>query len=662
MASKNESWGLEIGATAIKALKMERVDDTSVRMVDFAVVQHPKVLSTPGVEANEVIRLGLQQLVGQVDLTKGSLAISVPGQSAFARFCKLPPVEPKKVPDIVRFEAMQQIPVPLEEVEWDFQTFVATDSPDVGVGIFAMRKDNLKDRLQLLADFGLTPDVVTLSPLAVYNAMAWDLEFAVNTPGTIIVDIGTASTDIVIAEPGRMWVRTFPMGGHQFTEALVQAFNLSYPKAEKLKREAEQTEHARRVFQEMRPVFTDLATEIQRSIGYYQSLHKDAKLTRVIGVGSTFRLPGLRKYFKQQLGLEVYRVEEFKRIKPPENTSTERTTAFNDLSLNMCTSYGLCLQALGLNACGGNLMPVSVMRDTAWKGKVPLFATAAALAVAGSAAFFARPVIDSMKVKDRPIDKIVGEALALANTQKKEAEAAGVVGGAKPDFAVANLIDVTSRRDFYPHIVNDVGLMMAAANAKQGAKPGAPVFDLASLATTYEAPDEKGTDDLAKKPKVRCVLELNTDIPEARRFAQDAVAKWLRDNEKRDGVPYRIVLMDESLAVREGDGPAPGMNEGPAAGPSPAVPSAPPVDERGSGRGRMARPGSGPGPMPPPGRSGMGAPPPVAPPDGGTVMSGDDQAAQGELERLSPVSVDQRARGRMTVHIEWLAVEEGSAK
>ena len=45
-----------------------------------------------------------------------------------------------------------------------------------------------------------------------------------------------------------------------------------------------------------------------------------------------------------------------------------------------------------------------------------------------------------------------------------------------------------------------------------------------------------------------------------------------------------------------------------------------------------------------------------------TTLTGDDQAAQGELERLSPVSVDQRARGRMTVHIEWLAVEEGSAK
>ena len=79
MASKNEYWGLEIGASAIKALKVERLDETSVRMLDFAVVQHPKVLSTPDVKADEVIRLSLQQLTAQYDLTKGGLAVSVPG-------------------------------------------------------------------------------------------------------------------------------------------------------------------------------------------------------------------------------------------------------------------------------------------------------------------------------------------------------------------------------------------------------------------------------------------------------------------------------------------------------------------------------------------------------------------------------------------------------
>ena len=49
------------------------------------------------------------------------VAISVPGQSGLARFVKLPPVEEKKIADIVRFEAKQQIPFHLDEVVWDFQ-------------------------------------------------------------------------------------------------------------------------------------------------------------------------------------------------------------------------------------------------------------------------------------------------------------------------------------------------------------------------------------------------------------------------------------------------------------------------------------------------------------------------------------------------------------
>ena len=75
---------------------------------------------------------------------------------------------------------------------------------------------------------------------------------------------------------------------------------------------------------------TDLAQDIQRSIGYYQSLNKDAQLTRLIGVGSTFRLPGLRKYLKQQLSMDVYRIENFKRLK----MDGPRATEFEEASLN----------------------------------------------------------------------------------------------------------------------------------------------------------------------------------------------------------------------------------------------------------------------------------------------------------------------------------------
>ena len=316
MAASNVCWGIEVGSGAIKAVKLE-AEGGRVIVKDFAVIDHPKVLSTPELDQADAMRMAIGTLSNQCDLSKALLAISVPGHQSFARFAKLPPVEPKKVPDIVKFEAVQQIPFPLEEVEWDYQTFVSPDSPDVEVGIFAVTRARILEQLSMVGEFGLTPEIATLGPVAAYNSLAYDLEFTEDTPGTIILDIGTTATDLIIAEAGRVWVRTFPLGGHQFTDALVTSFKLSYSKAERLKREAEQTKHARHVFQAMRPVFTDLVQEVQRSIGYYQSVHAGADLKRLIGMGSTFRLPGLRKYLKQQLHMDVYRIEGFKRVTPP---------------------------------------------------------------------------------------------------------------------------------------------------------------------------------------------------------------------------------------------------------------------------------------------------------------------------------------------------------
>src|SRR2546421_631013 len=128
MATSNVCWGIEMGAGAVKAIKLERSGD-DLDVLEFAGIPHKKVLSTPDLDQLEATRVAMGQLVSQFDLKGASIAISIPGHSAFARFAKLPPVEPKKIPDIVKFEAVQQIPFPIEDVEWDYQTFATPDSP-----------------------------------------------------------------------------------------------------------------------------------------------------------------------------------------------------------------------------------------------------------------------------------------------------------------------------------------------------------------------------------------------------------------------------------------------------------------------------------------------------------------------------------------------------
>ena len=107
MATHKSAWGIEVGAGAVKAIKLERHGD-SVQVVDFAFVEHKKVLTTPDLDQNEVVRLSLGQLISQKNFENQTLVMSIPGHSALARFAKLPPVEPKKIPDIVKFEAVQQ--------------------------------------------------------------------------------------------------------------------------------------------------------------------------------------------------------------------------------------------------------------------------------------------------------------------------------------------------------------------------------------------------------------------------------------------------------------------------------------------------------------------------------------------------------------------------
>ncbi|MFO0831360.1 MAG: type IV pilus assembly protein PilM [Phycisphaerales bacterium] len=591
MPSSNTCWGIEIGANAIKAIKLEATGEGKCRVVDFAVVQHPKVLSTPDVNASDVIRVSLGQLSSQLDFGKASVALSIPGHSSFARFAKLPPVEPKKVPEIVKFEAMQQIPFPLEQVEWDYQTFVTPDSPDVEVGIFAVTKERINERLQMLADVGITPDYVVLSPIGVYNALAYDLDFNDKTPGTIVVDIGTTSTDLVIATPGRVWVRTFPLGGHQFTEALVNQFQLSYPKAEKLKREAQDTKHARQVFQAMRPVFTDLAQDIQRSIGYFQSLNKDAQLTRVIGVGSTWRLPGLRKYLKQQLGLDVYRVEYFKKInmgvagiegaEDSEDGGQQQVAegagkghAFNDASLNLVTAYGLALQGLGLNAVGGNLMPSTVIRRSMWREKTRYFGMAAGIAAAAAGVMFVGPVRNYFAVKGTTKPPVIQQAVQRYTQLKGEADEAKVLSAEGSDLRAANMIVLQDDRGVYNMLVGDVQRMFQAgddAKASWGAKvqepgkeppkmPEGAAFSLDVLSTSYIPPaggqntgTEVGRDfapePIAAFPCIRVQMQVSTAVPEPQRFVDATVQKWLRENKVRAGVPYEIFFDEKRMSL-----------------------------------------------------------------------------------------------------------------
>src|SRR4029078_10605703 len=154
MVKTGSVWGIDLGQCALKALRCREGDEPGTIVAEaFDYIEYPKMLGQPDANAVELLAEARETFPSCSSLAGDRVAISVSGQSGLSRFIKLPPVETKKIPDIVKYEARQQIPFPLDEVVWDYQQMGASGDEDgfaldCEVGIFAMKRDQVNKALQ----------------------------------------------------------------------------------------------------------------------------------------------------------------------------------------------------------------------------------------------------------------------------------------------------------------------------------------------------------------------------------------------------------------------------------------------------------------------------------------------------------------------------------
>jgi type IV pilus assembly protein PilM len=152
-----------------------------------------------------------------------------------------------------------------------------------------------------------------------------------------------------------------------------------------LKRNALKAEDPKAVFLAMRPVFNDLVTEVQRSISFFQSVDRTAKIGRVIPLGNAMKLRGLQKYLGQSLGYEVVELKEYRGL---TGSGVVGTPAFKDNLLSFGVCYGLALQGLKQASLRTNLIPPEIIKDRLWRAKKPWAVATVAAILLGCAAWF----------------------------------------------------------------------------------------------------------------------------------------------------------------------------------------------------------------------------------------------------------------------------------
>ncbi|MGD0656034.1 MAG: pilus assembly protein PilM [Thermoguttaceae bacterium] len=440
MARTGAVWGIDVGQCALKALRCRATTAADKIEADaFDYIEYPKILSQPDANPAELIHEALKQFLSRNSVRGDGVAISVSGQAGLARFIKLPPVEAKKIPDIVRYEAKQQIPFDLNDVIWDYQRLgIGTEEEgyalETEIGLFAMKREAVFRALEPFQKFGIEIDYVQLTPLALYNYLLFDQlrnlpkpeDYDPENPpeSTVILSLGTDATDLVVTNGYKVWQRSIPLGGNHFTKALTKEMKLTFAKAEHLKRNATAAADPKAVFQAMRPVFNELLTQLQRSIGYFSNLERTAKIGRIVALGNAMKLPGLRRYLAQSLGYEIERVQSFQGLVGSQVLSSP---IFKENAICYGICYGLTLQGLGKPGLHTNLLPKEIVKDRLIKRKKPWAVAAAALLLLGCGISFGAYALAMNSVEaslwksaTEQADGIVGQSNGL----KSEANAA----------------------------------------------------------------------------------------------------------------------------------------------------------------------------------------------------------------------------------------------
>jgi type IV pilus assembly protein PilM len=397
MAASDAVWAIDLGNNSLKALRLVAVGD-AIQVIGFDHIPHGKIVSGTGIspaERDELIAISLRQFVQRNDIGFDPIIISVPSQNSFARFVTLPPVEAKRIPEIIRFEAAQQIPFDMSEVQWDHMLLSDPDSAEKKVGLFAIKNEVVNAAMEYFEREDLQVSYVQIASMALYNYLLFDRPDLVSSDkrASVVVNIGADSTDLVVCTASGVWQRCIMMGGNAFTNAIAETFKLSFEKAEKLKRTAPVSKYARQIFQAMRPVFTDWTGELQRSLGFYTSSNPDVKISRIIAMGGGTKLRGLVKYAQQTLQIPVEKPDAFKRLAVAPGISAAK---FHENVGDFGVVYGLGLQGVGMARIESNLLPTNIARSMAWAGKTKYFVGAAIMLLLVSALCLGRVVLEKV--------------------------------------------------------------------------------------------------------------------------------------------------------------------------------------------------------------------------------------------------------------------------
>lgn len=364
-------FGLDIGESAIKLIEVKKTHDgfhlAKGHLVELDI---DPTFDDPD-KRNSIVKEKLKKLLAEEEIDSGIVALSIPSQSVFIRFLKIPKIAKSKIEQIIQYEAQLQVPFPINEVIWSYGVFETYDSPETDVILVAVKRDIVEEKLKLLEDTALEADFVEVSYFSVFNAA----DFVSDVKDKLILDMGAKNTNIIVVEEHKMWTRSILIGGNDLTKAIAANLKISFKEADQIKRkegiiamdqeERASSPHASEISDAINPVLIEMLADISKSIGYYKSQFGETKAIReVLLTGGASKIKNMDRFIRENLDIPTKLMNIFDKIKSDVDFNLTE-----NLVQRMDAGIGLALKTVTPLFTKINLLPKEMVKSKEFEKK-----------------------------------------------------------------------------------------------------------------------------------------------------------------------------------------------------------------------------------------------------------------------------------------------------
>lgn len=313
--------GIDIGTSSIKVAHLGYGSKGMVlRYAGLTELLHPENES-----GDKGIVMALYDIFREGRLNKKKAAINFSGRNPIIRYLNIPKMPKEELNEAMKWETKKITPVPVEDLIIDFLIVGESEERDIKryeIVLVAVERTAILDQISGLKQTGLKISAIDVNPLSLLNAVKLNYpdDLAYNI---VFVDIGAGKTEINISKNGILrFTRSVQIGGEDITAAIIRELQLEYADADRLKKEfgmlGEQTPVSDKPDIRLKDIIRNevdrLILEVQRSIDYYRAQFREESIKRVILIGGTPLMPGLKEYFASYFEAEVTIDDPFSRI------------------------------------------------------------------------------------------------------------------------------------------------------------------------------------------------------------------------------------------------------------------------------------------------------------------------------------------------------------